>query len=292
MLKLDQLYGLVNLGSALTEMELAMKPRPQAMPRLNDVTQQCTKVLNAVRFIANDRLMPLKSCKDSAKRLDKAISDMLSGPNVADNGPKTLNPYFSDPIRQALNDFRVDLANELEKIPVYFTTKKRGYDRDILLNEAEQLLDETDEVPYISDFVKNDIREAGASLMFDRFTASGFHSARAVEGIARIYYTLIKGEWATDNGLESGRDLSLWMLADRLRRSLKAFPKAQRAELIANTLDRMRIIYRNPIMHPEVILKENDAIRLLGLMVDAISHIIADIREGGTHFSALWGIRF
>jgi hypothetical protein len=74
------------------------------------------------------------------------------------------------------------------------------------------------------------------------------------------------------------------MLADRLHKALKAFPKAQRAELIANTLDRMRIAYRNPIMHPEVILKETDAIKLISLMVGAISHVIADVREGGAHF--------
>jgi hypothetical protein len=81
-------------------------------------------------------MLPLKDCKKSAKKLIEAISEMISGPNLTAHAQETLSSYFSDPIRSALADFYGDLALELGNAPAYFTTKKRGYDRDILLNEA------------------------------------------------------------------------------------------------------------------------------------------------------------
>jgi hypothetical protein len=296
-IKLDQLSALFNLGRALAEMESAMNQRltgrggEKVLPRLIDVSAQCFKARFALQGLLGDAIIPLKDSKKSAAKLVESISAMITGPNIAAHAQETLNPYFSDPLRSALADFYGDLALELGNVPVYFTTAKRGYDRDILLNEGEKLLDESD-LSYLSSLALQDIRKSTACVMFDFFTASGFHSARAVEGVARNYYVLVKGQWATEDGSEGGRDLNLSKLADTLRIALKPYPDAERARLVANTLDRMRVIYRNPIIHPDVILSEPDAARLIGLMVDAISEMVADIREGGAHFSALWGIRF
>src|SRR5208282_5017261 len=284
-IKIDQLYGLVTLGETLQRLTTKMYTRRIT---LGEVSKECFAVRAALLHILADSLMPLDSCKKSAERLLKALDAMIEGPNLKANWSITLNPYFSDPICQELLAVEQDLATELNALPVYFATKKRAYDRDILLNAGEQLLDAAD-LSYLSNLTREDIRDATACLMFDRFTASGFHAARAVEGVARLFYQMVTGKWPTRDATETGQDLNLWGLIGGLQNALKPFPKADRATLVVNTLDRMRVIYRNPIMHPDVRLAENDAVQLVGLMVDAISQIIADVREGGSHFSPLCG---
>ena len=214
---------------------------------------------------------------------------MIAGPNLKVHGQETLNPYFSGPLRDALADFYGDLALELGSVPVYFATKKRGYDRDVLLNTAEELLDQSD-LKYLSAFTIQDLRKAGACLMFDLFTASGFHSARAVESVARHYYELIFGKEATHIG-GSGQPEPLGLgalameLSDRFSNVKKAKTETGLLGSIANTLERIAKLYRNPIMHPEVTLNEKDSVRIFGETVNAISTMIEDERAGGTHFS-------
>ena len=93
-----------------------MNRRP-GIPRLGDVAQQCLAARYSIRFLLADNLMPLKACKDSATRLDEAITNMITGPNLTANWENTLNPYFSDPIRQAVNQFQVDLSTALRMLP-------------------------------------------------------------------------------------------------------------------------------------------------------------------------------
>lgn len=188
--------------------------------------------------------------------------------------------------------FEAVFCSEMLKKGIFYVTPKRAYSTETLLNSAERMLDEQD-LKYLSEETVFDIRGVGSCLLFDQFTASGFHAARAVEGVARKYYTRVTGRRPTKDDKDNGRPLNLWELVDGLDKELNAkVPKPRLGALIISALDGMRIVYRNTIMHPEIILGERDAARLANLMVDAISHIIADIREGGPHFSALWGIRF
>lgn len=205
---------------------------------------------------------------------------------------KIINEREASAITRLVKAFEAVFCSEMPKKGIFYVTAKRAYSTELLLNSAEKVLDGKD-LDYLVEETKYDIRGAGSCLLFDQFTASGFHAARAIEGIARRYYELVTGQRATEDGTEHGRPLNLWGLIAQLTRRLNTItPKPELGSLIISLLDGMRIIYRNPIMHPEVELKETDAARLFNLMIDAISHIIADIRDGGPHFSALWGIHF
>jgi hypothetical protein len=295
-IKIDQLAALVNLGRALAAMQTAMNQRlrardgTQVLPRLLDVSQQCYQARSTLAGVLADEVMPLKDCKKSAERLIEAISAMIAGPNVHAHGQETLNAYFSGPLLDALADFYGDLALELGSIPVYFATKKRGYDRDVLLNTAEELLDASD-LNYLSAFTIQDLRKAGACLMFDLFTASGFHSARAVEAVARQYYESIFGKPAIRIGSRRepeplGLGALAMELSDRFSNLKKAKTDTGLLGSIANTLERIARLYRNPIMHPEVILDEKNSVRIFGETINAISTMIEDLRAGGMHFTA------
>lgn len=224
--------------------------------------------------------------------LGRALAQMESAMNVrltARDG-SMVNAYFSSNVRNALADFYGDLALELGGLPVYFATQKRGYDRDVLINAAEELLDESDRV-FLSPFTVTDLRKAGACLMFDLFTACGFHAGRAVETVARRYYELVFAQVAARAGKHGPEPLGLGALAmelsDRFTNLKKAKTETGLLGLIATTLERIARIYRNPIMHPEVVLNEKDAIRIFNETINAISTTIDDVRTGGPHFSSL-----
>lgn len=84
---------------------------------------------------------------------------------------------------------------------------------------------------------------------------------RAVENVVRRYYKTITGEEPTD---EKGRPFPLGGLVNALEGKCK--PLADRGKNIGRlsqdilpTLKRIVSTYRNPIMHPQMTLEEDDA---------------------------------
>src|SRR5258707_981787 len=107
----------------------------------------------------------------------------------------------------------------------------------------------------------------GSSLLsFERYTAAGFHMLRGVESEIRDYVFLVshaqpkKRDWGyyveflTDNG------------ADK--------------KLMAN-LDSIRNLDRNPLMHPEDILDQQEAIAIFSSCLIAIERLISDMDKKG-----------
>ncbi len=280
MYRVDQVYALYNLGGRL----FLLSDRLDDKHQLRHVAQLCTTIKTMLSNLLLDEILPVERCKDSAARLLKAIREMTTGPELKANWGKPLNPYFLGPIRDALNEFQVDLANELEKMPLYYTTAKRGYSVNLLVDQAEKVLSAA-EIEYLSQLTINDIREAGGCLMFDRFTAAGFHATRAVEAVARPYYTLMSGREPFNR---KGQTLNLGTLVDYLQSRLNELKTAKQSTgllgVVVPSLDRIREIYRNPIMHPEMTLQEDDAIDVFDLVKSAITHMTKDVRNGGAHF--------
>ena len=54
--------------------------------------------------------------------------------------------------------------------------------------------------------------------------------------------------------------------------------------MIVGDLTRIRVIYRNPIMHPQMVLNENDAIHVFNISTDVIATMVNDVRANGAHF--------
>ena len=145
-----------------------------------------------------------------AEELQKALQQLTivpprdtKGGGVVLNISRTLSEAQVSLIGKLVEQFEAVLCSEMVKKGIFYVTPKRAYATDVLLTSADKVLDDG-ELKYLTDDAKEDIRKAGACLLFDQFTASGFHAARAVEGTARRYYELVTGESATETEKMTG----------------------------------------------------------------------------------------
>jgi hypothetical protein len=191
----------------------------------------------------------------------------------------------------ALDHFESALSVDIEAQPIVLLENKRGYSVDTLLQSIEEVLPEA-ERNGLSDFAHVNLHEAGACLVFHRFTGCGYHLARTVEDVARRYYELIKGisvEYLDRNNKIRFRQLA--QIAEELQQHLNSLKgESGLLGLIVPALREFCRIYRQPLSHadPELdTLDSNQAEVAFGHAVTVISSMIQDVRNGGPHFSQL-----
>jgi hypothetical protein len=185
-------------------------------------------------------------------------------------------------IHQLVEWFESTFFAEMPRKGIFYVTPKRGYSTDILLSQAEANLPDN-VVPRLNDFEVENIREAGSCLVFDRFTAVGAHILRATESVARRYYGYLTAR--------NHARITLGNLTRELRDYFDGLVSTNASTgllgLVITPLDQLCRLYRNPISHPELIaLNENQAIDAFQHSVSAISTMIQDLLNGGTHFSS------
>lgn len=123
------------------------------------------------------------------------------------------------------------------------------FDTPALVDAADECFPK-DIRPHIPQKSIADWRAAGRCLAFNLLSASGFHVARAVEGTLELYYQLYTSSpGETLNGMyDYIKELE----------KLKAPSPVPEQKTLAE-LEQIRKDYRNPLMHPRVVLSESDA---------------------------------
>lgn len=94
-------------------------------------------------------------------------------------------------------------------------------------------------------------------------TASGFHAYRVVEAVMRRYYTELTGGSPPPKV-----------------RSIGAYVRAMRSsksgdERILCVLDQLGSLHRNPLIHPEVALTQDEAIAVLGMAHSCVTNMLS-----------------
>jgi hypothetical protein len=182
---------------------------------------------------------------------------------------------------------------DISALPIYLLEEKRGYSISTLLRNIDAVLPEQTR-DLLSPFVYENMQEAGACLAFERYTGCGFHMARAVEDVARRYYSLITGrptEYLDSHNIQRYRMLG--QIAEELQDTLNKYPKGSEPDLLSLVIPTLRQfcrIYRHPLSHadPELeTLEPGDAEIAFGHAVTAISTILEDVRRGGAHLILL-----
>lgn len=195
-------------------------------------------------------------------------------------------------IAHEVNAFQTILDRELGHAHTYVLEGKRGHSPSTLV-QSRQLLDKK-LLPYLSEFTLYNIEDAGTSLVFDRFTACGYHIMRAVEDTTRRYFELVTGRATItiDNGKTEYKNLG--QMANELDHVLVSIKKGKQVKLgalglVAPVLQALCETYRNPLSHPEiVVLEEELAIDVFTKGIDVISTMVRDALKGGPQFSPFW----
>lgn len=118
----------------------------------------------------------------------------------------------------------------------------------------------------LSKEAKREVEESGKCLSLERYTGSGFHVLRALESVVREYIIGVTG------APPKKRDLGYYL--DTLRDN-GADPKC------ISVLDGIRNLHRNPLMHPEDFLNQDEAIGLFQISQTALVSLIADMDKRG-----------
>ncbi len=207
-------------------------------------------------------------------------------------------PYGeADKLANLLQVFDESLRYELGRVPSYVLEEKRGYSVGTLIDKAYKTIS-VHNMPYLSEFTKQNIQEAGRCFVFDCFTATGFHVTRALEGAARRYFRLVldrePSETRNGNIYPHGLGRITNELRDKLT-SLKSDSKKQTLrERIGNLgiiiafLEQICLVYRDALAHPDIIaLDEDQAADVFYQCLNTISAMLNDVRAGGAHFAAV-----
>ena len=105
------------------------------------------------------------------------------------------------------------------------------------------------------------------AIAFELPTAAAFHQLRCVEGALKHYYQcVIKRNRLPDKQ-------KMWgPMIDQLRSKKTNKPPVE----LLDTLDRIRVNFRNPTNHPEKEYDTDEAQDLFGLCVDALNRLVKD----------------
>ena len=153
--------------------------------------------------------------------------------------------------RTLLSTFDTVFAAEMREVATYFVPRRGIFFTPALVDTADDSFP-AEVRAFIPEKAKVDWRSAGRCLAFSLLSASGFHVARAVEGTLETYYQIHSGK--------PGATLHNWndylVELDKIVQAGSTPPPAQKT---LAELKQMKDDYRNPIMHPRVVLTETDA---------------------------------
>lgn len=164
-------------------------------------------------------------------------------------------------IKNAYSHFKIAFLAELGTLPTYFVTQKGSHDTLTLLEQGWRLFpsDLEEKVPE----AMFDAEEAGKALCYQIPTACGFHVFRATEAVLRRYYSHVTG------GKPQPKVRNIMVYVQAMRQAKCGDEK------ILSVVEQLSKLHRNPLIHPEVALTEDEAISSLGMARSVISAMIA-----------------
>jgi hypothetical protein len=119
------------------------------------------------------------------------------------DGTKTIKfPEPNDPpisgwrwshMRVALDSFETVFREEMRDTATYFVPRRGIYHTPALVDSADETFPK-DLLQFIPQKARDDWKAAGRCLAFNLLSASGFHTARAVEATLESYYQLFSGK--------------------------------------------------------------------------------------------------
>jgi hypothetical protein len=204
--------------------------------------------------------LPVGVSKTCLKALESAIDEIIHEnffPKDAEGNHKYRSPaadarlssWECKRVITALDKFEAVFAEEMRENATYFVPRRGIFFTKALVDAADETFPaEISEL--ISEKTKTEWRAAGRCLAFNLLSASGFHVARAVEAQVEEYYQYFcgKGRDATLHGWKAYLDA-----LEKVKGDCVPNPKTL-AELA-----QMKDDFRNPVVHPRIVLSEADA---------------------------------
>jgi hypothetical protein len=179
-------------------------------------------------------------------------------------------------LKENLKTFEAVFRAEMQNSATYRVPKRGIYNIGDLVDRAAEAFSDTLR-PHIGKVALDEYQQAGRCYAFGLYTASGYHSCRAAEGVLRAYYRMFTGK--SDSGDETWGQLLNALTGEN---SGKKDAKPKEALAPVKTLDQIRHLKdfnRNPISHLRSVLEEKDADELLSRAKVVIMAMASDMME-------------
>jgi len=208
-------------------------------------------------------LLPLKTSDGKGIALRETLETLL-GSGTAENYGQPFKAEEITKLSEQIQEFQTVFAADLSRAPTYVVRQTGILSVDSLITDASAVFEGyLDRIPSPALW---DTMQAGRCIAFDLPTAAGFHIARATEAV------LVKclGAFGKTVTKESQRN---WGKYTELLDTTDANKKVLR------TIDQIRIIHRNPLIHPEQTLTMPEALGLWAICCSVIQAMIADMER-------------
>lgn len=271
--KLIDQYPIYELGAALQRLKWACSSGNA--PALDQV-QAFWTAGEELKKLLESGAVEIAFSRQSATLMLSYINNVMAGFYQSSKPLDQLEPvptYELMHVRSQIDIFEHQFSAELAKLAVYAVPAQGIFSTERLVDNADLHIHESvrERVP---SFARKEYRQAGRCLAFRLFSASGFHSARAVENVLRGYYEAFLGSPKKD-------DLGLGLMASHLNEMIEKKVAAKRLPK-ENTVRHLRDfarLDRNPLVHKAVELEEVDAVTLfnsaLGVIVEMTKELVS-----------------
>jgi hypothetical protein len=253
-------YGFYNLGSTLARIKTV-----KAGDKDGDTFFHlafCGYLLDSL--IKRNEPIPLgvsrAACRDLVNSLREAWQQIQP-----EKGDGAITAAQISGLNYALDRFETILSAELQAVDVYFVSPKGIYSTPDLIERAENVLPEEIR-KFVPEVVLRDLKEAGRCLAFDVPTAAGFHILRAIEAVIRQYYEILVGE-------KPKPKMRNWGAYIKILKTKNADEK------VTASLNQIRELHRNPVLHPDETLTGDEATTLFGIAQSAILAMVSAMQK-------------
>ena len=158
--------------------------------------------------------------------------------------------WHFDAWRRAVATFETVFSAEMAEATSYYIPKRGIYDTAALIDKADDSFP-PDLLSFVAGKTRDDWRAAGRCLALNLTTAAGFHVVRAVEGTLESYYQTFTGQ----PGVTKVGWHDYLIELEALPEGTTPMPDPKTVAVIRQ----MKDDYRNPVVHPRVVLTEADA---------------------------------
>jgi hypothetical protein len=223
---------------------------------------------------ASDTLVSSPLSKEAASQTVTRLWEVCSTDYLKEHGTEIVPEDVKSDIKFKLTHFTGVLSAELGSCDLYFISQKRGHNMKILIFAAERNLDES-LMSVLSEQCIHEIREAGRCIAFDLPTAAGFHMFRAIETVVLMYFPILNLQPLDDRMRNLGNYIKL-ISGEKVDNQIVPADKKVDDKIIG-MLNHLKDTYRNPLMHPELVLKDEEAQDLFQFGLSAVSTMVRDI---------------
>ena len=208
---------------------------------------------------------------EPARSLINALADIHLEATKQEKAYQQLDPILFNNLVIALQEFESVFKAEFRHGNLFLATKKGAYDIRTLIENGESLFP-SDFATLFPEALK-DVQEGARCLVYEMYTASGFHFHRANESVLLKYLESV--------GIKKppNRNMGAYIRALESSGDTKKAP-----DEVVICLKNLKDLHRNPLMHPgQSIDNVDDALALINAIHTAITAMMKEItkQQGG-----------